>query len=74
MRSKSKTPPATMLSYVGDIYTGKRPYPFPTPIIPGGSCVARVAAVGQDSTNLKPGQLSTSGSLLFLILIIHPKN
>ena len=46
-----------IISYLGDIYTGKRPLSFPTPLVPGGSCVARVAAVGPDATSLKPGQL-----------------
>ncbi|KAK5116076.1 hypothetical protein LTR85_009358 [Meristemomyces frigidus] len=48
---------ANVVSYMGDIYTGKRQYPFPTPIIPGTSAIARVAAVGPDTTKLKPGDL-----------------
>ena len=46
-----------VISYGGDIYSGKRPYPFPTPLITGTSCVARVVAVGPDATSLKPGKL-----------------
>ncbi|KAF2168697.1 hypothetical protein M409DRAFT_21438 [Zasmidium cellare ATCC 36951] len=34
-----------------------RKYPFPTPLVPGGSAVARVAAVGADSTKLRLGDL-----------------
>ncbi|KAK4504593.1 hypothetical protein PRZ48_005509 [Zasmidium cellare] len=34
-----------------------RKYPFPTPIVPGSSGIARVAAVGADSTKLRPGDL-----------------
>lgn len=48
---------ANVISYVRDIYNGKRNYPFPTPIIPGSSAIARVAAVGPDATKLKPGDL-----------------
>ena len=46
-----------IISYGGEVYSGKRPYPFPTPLVPGTSCVARVAAVSPDATSLKPGQL-----------------
>ena len=46
-----------LISYCRDIWSGKRPYPFPTPMVPGGNCVARVAAVGRDATTLKSGQL-----------------
>lgn len=48
---------ANTISYIRDIYNGKRKYPFPTPIIPGTSFVGRVAAVGPDATKLKPGDL-----------------
>ena len=44
-------------SYAREIYDGTRPYPFPTPSIPGASAVARVAALGSDATALKVGQL-----------------
>ena len=46
-----------LVSYCREVWTGKRPYPFPTPMVPGGNSVARVAAVGPDATTLKPGQL-----------------
>ena len=45
------------ISYMRDIYNGKRSYPYPMPIIPGTSAVGRVAAVGPDATKLKPGDL-----------------
>ena len=48
---------ANVISYMRDIYNGKRQYPFPTPLIPGTSAVARIAAVGPDATKLKPGDL-----------------
>ena len=46
-----------LISYAGDVYSGKRPYPLPTPMVPGGHGAARVVAVGPDATTLKPGQL-----------------
>ena len=46
-----------LISYTGEVWSGKRPLPFPTPMVPGGHSVARVAAVGPDATTLKPGQL-----------------
>ena len=48
---------ANVLSYMHEIYNGTRPYPFPTPIIPGVSCVARVVATGPDATKIQPGDL-----------------
>lgn len=48
---------ATVLAYGREIYNGTRPYPFPTPMIPGTSAIARIAAVGPDATLLKPGDL-----------------
>ena len=48
---------ANVISYMRDIYNGKRQYPFPTPLIPGTSAIARIAAVGPDATKLKPGDL-----------------
>lgn len=48
---------ASTLSYMRDIYNGKRKYPFPMPLIPGFSAIGRVAAVGPDATKLKPGDL-----------------
>ena len=46
-----------LISYCRDVWSGKRPLTFPTPMVPGGNSVARVAAVGPDATTLKPGQL-----------------
>ncbi|KAL9622077.1 MAG: hypothetical protein Q9160_003576 [Pyrenula sp. 1 TL-2023] len=46
-----------VISYTRDVLSGARPYPFPTPLVPGGMCVGRVAAVGPDATTLSPGQL-----------------
>lgn len=46
-----------LVSYTREVLSGKRPYPFPTPMVPSGNSVARVAAVGPDATTLKPGQL-----------------
>jgi NADPH:quinone reductase-like Zn-dependent oxidoreductase len=48
---------AGVLSYAGEVYSGRKPYPYPTPFIPGSSAIARVAAVGPDATLLKPEQL-----------------
>ena len=48
---------AKIISYTREVYSGKRPYPFPTPIVPGTSAIGRVAAVGPDATKLKPGDL-----------------
>ena len=48
---------AGVLSYSDQIYTGRRPYPFPTPLVPGTSAIGRVAALGLDSTMLQEGQL-----------------
>ncbi|KAE9387310.1 GroES-like protein [Gymnopus androsaceus JB14] len=48
---------ANVISYSGDIYNGKRQYPFPKPFVPGSNAIGRVAAVGPDATTLTPGQL-----------------
>jgi threonine dehydrogenase-like Zn-dependent dehydrogenase len=48
---------ANVLTYSDQIYTGRRPYPYPTPFTPGCSAFGRVAAVGLDATTLQPGQL-----------------
>lgn len=48
---------ASVISYMSDIYNGARRYPFPKPMVPGTSAVARVAAVGPDATFLQPGML-----------------
>lgn len=46
-----------VVTYSGDIFSGKRKYPFPTPFVPGTSAIGRVAIVGPDATHLQPGQL-----------------
>ena len=46
-----------VLTYGGTVYSGKKPYPYPVPLVPGSSAVGRIAAVGPDATRLKPGQL-----------------
>ncbi|KAJ6508310.1 hypothetical protein C8R45DRAFT_816644 [Mycena sanguinolenta] len=48
---------AGVLSYAAEVYSGRKPYPYPTPFIPGSSAIGRIAAVGSDATLLKPGQL-----------------
>ncbi|KAJ4480116.1 alcohol dehydrogenase [Lentinula aciculospora] len=48
---------ASVVSYSGDIYNGKRQYPFPTPFVPGSNAIGRIVAVGPDATTLVPGQL-----------------
>lgn len=48
---------ADIISYHREIYNGQRHYNFPKPLIPGSSCIGRIAAVGPDATNLVPGQL-----------------
>ena len=48
---------AGIISYMRDVYNGKRSYPFPMPLVTGSSAIGRVAAIGPDTTSLKPGQL-----------------
>lgn len=48
---------ANIVSYMGDVYNGTRKYPYPTPLVIGTSAIGRVAAVGPDTTLLKPGDL-----------------
>ncbi|KAI1136173.1 putative quinone oxidoreductase [Hypoxylon sp. FL0543] len=48
---------AGIISYQREIYNGGRGYNFPKPIVGGASAIGRVAALGPDSTVLKPGQL-----------------
>jgi NADPH:quinone reductase-like Zn-dependent oxidoreductase len=48
---------AAVLTYAWKVYSGKKPYPYREPFIPGSSGVGRIAAVGLDATRLKPGQL-----------------
>ncbi|KAI1374583.1 NAD(P)-binding protein [Hypoxylon crocopeplum] len=48
-----------IVQYANQIFTNGNPrgYKYPLPLVPGGACIARVAAVPQDATSLKPGQL-----------------
>lgn len=48
---------AGVLTYAGKVYSGKKPYLYPVPFVPGSSAIGRIAAVGADATRLKPGQL-----------------
>lgn len=48
---------ASVVPYARDVYNGERNYAFPTPLIPGGSAIGRIAAVGPDATTLKTGDL-----------------
>ncbi|KAI1413738.1 NAD(P)-binding protein [Hypoxylon sp. FL1857] len=48
-----------IVQYANEIFTNGNPrgYKYPLPLVPGGACIARVAAVPPDATKLKPGQL-----------------
>ena len=48
---------AAVMPYAGEIYSGVRPYPFPTPLVPGFAAVGRVVATGPDAVLLRPGDL-----------------
>ena len=48
---------AGVLTYGGRVYSGKKPYPYPVPFVPGLNAIGRIAAVGPDATILQPGQL-----------------
>ncbi|KAI0453627.1 alcohol dehydrogenase [Xylaria acuta] len=48
---------APIVSYMRDVYNGKRKYPYPTPLVIGTSAIGRVAATGPDATLLKEGDL-----------------
>jgi NADPH:quinone reductase-like Zn-dependent oxidoreductase len=47
----------SVLSYSKEIYNGTRVYPLPFPLVSGTSGIGRIAAIGPDTTALKPGQL-----------------
>jgi NADPH:quinone reductase-like Zn-dependent oxidoreductase len=53
-----------VLSYAKDVYSRKRRYPFPKPLIIGSSGVGRVVAAGPDATTIKPGHLVLFDSLI----------
>jgi Alcohol dehydrogenase GroES-like domain len=46
-----------LLPYNRDMLENRIPYPISLPIVPGSDCIGRVAAVGSDTVELKPGQL-----------------
>lgn len=48
---------AGVLPYHRDVYNGRRPNPFPTPLVGGFGAIGHIAAVGPDATVLNPGQL-----------------
>ncbi|MCJ1440804.1 MAG: hypothetical protein MMC23_001290 [Stictis urceolatum] len=48
---------APIISYARSALLGQRAYPIPIPLIPGTSAIGRVAAIGPDTTSLKPVQL-----------------
>ncbi|KAF2100148.1 NAD(P)-binding protein [Rhizodiscina lignyota] len=48
---------ANVLSYAKEVFSGQRPYPLQKPLTIGSSAVGRIAAIGPDTTSLKPGQL-----------------
>ena len=50
---------AIIVQYSREIFANGNPrgYKYPLPSVPGGTCIARVAAVPSDATSLKPGQL-----------------
>jgi len=48
---------AGVLTYANRVYSGRKPYLYPVPFVPGSSAIGRVAAVGADATRLRPGQL-----------------
>ena len=49
---------ATLIpDYQRQVFTGARGYPLKVPLTPGGNGIARVSAIGPDTTALKVGQL-----------------
>lgn len=48
---------AAILSYMKDIYNGKRAYPYPTPLTGGTGAIGRIHAFGPDATSLTKDQL-----------------
>lgn len=48
---------AGVMNYSGDIYNGKREYPYPVPLTLGSSAIGRVVALGPDAVTLKVGDL-----------------
>ncbi|KAI0199063.1 NAD(P)-binding protein [Astrocystis sublimbata] len=50
---------AIIVQYVNEIFANgnSRGYKYPLPLVPGGTCIARVAGLPPDSTSLQLGQL-----------------
>ncbi|KAL7629492.1 hypothetical protein AAE478_001012 [Parahypoxylon ruwenzoriense] len=50
---------AIVVQYANEIFMNGNPrgYRYPLPFVPGGTCIARIAAVPRDATSYKPGQL-----------------
>ncbi|KAI1456593.1 alcohol dehydrogenase GroES domain-containing protein [Annulohypoxylon moriforme] len=50
---------AIIVQYANQIFTNGNPrgYKYPLPFVPGGTCIARIAAVPTDATSFRPGQL-----------------
>lgn len=48
---------AGILPYHRETYNGKRPMPFPTPLVGGFGAIGHIDALGPDATSLKVGQL-----------------
>ena len=44
-----------VLSYAGDVFGGRRDYPFDLPAVPGSGAIGRIRSVGNDATRLQPG-------------------
>ncbi|KAK7734284.1 hypothetical protein SLS53_007934 [Cytospora paraplurivora] len=50
---------AIIVQYANEIFANGNPrgFKYPLPLVPGGTCIARVLAVPPDASILKPGQL-----------------
>jgi alcohol dehydrogenase len=44
-----------VLAYMGEVFSGKRPYPLELPIVPGPGAIGRIRSVGPDATRLAAG-------------------
>lgn len=56
-----------IVSYAKEIYCNGNPraYNYPSPMIPGTSCICRIAAAAPDTPHLKPGMLVFMSGLLW---------
>lgn len=48
---------APIISYMRDVYNGRRKYKYATPLVPGTSAIGTIAATGPDALLLKEGDL-----------------